>query len=250
MEQITIKIPDGWHEVSIAQYQEFLVELQNTSITDYKKIIKLLSILTDTDEVEFMNLPMEAIYQIDDKITFMDKQPTEQFRNIITINGREYGFQKNLNELTLGEWIDLEHYIVKGVMDNLHYIAAILYRPLIDKGDEYFDYTIKPYTEINLEANAKLFRYNVSIEEIFGISVFFYTTASVLMKPIISYLLKTNPTEMEARETLIILRDKIRNAEQKKKLTQLLENKDLKSGIGNYLSTLFVKEKYGDTIKS
>lgn len=135
-------------------------------------------------------------------------------------------------------------------MDNLHYIAAILYRPIIDKGDDYFDYTIKPYTDINLEGNAKLFRYNVSIEEIYGISVFFYTIASELMKPILTYLLSPNPTEMEARKLMMDLRDRIKNEEQKKKLTQLIENNDLKSGIGNYLSTIFVKEKSGDTMKS
>ena len=112
MEQITIKIPDGWHEVSIAQYQEFLDTLQiQEDIQPYKKIIKLLAILTDTDEVDFMKLPMDTIYEIDDKVGFMNNEPTQQFKNIITINGREYGFQKNLNELTLGEWIDLEHYI-------------------------------------------------------------------------------------------------------------------------------------------
>ena len=251
MEQITIKIPDGWHEVSIAQYQEFLDTLQiQEDIQPYKKIIKLLAILTDTDEVDFMKLPMDTIYEIDDKVGFMNDEPTQQFKNIITINGREYGFQKNLNELTLGEWIDLEHYITNDVMTNLHYIAAILYRPITKKGDDYFEYEIAPYTSINLEGNAKLFRYNASIEDIYGISVFFYTIANELLRPMIYFLRKMNPTEKETRMMLKKMRDRIKDAEQKKKLTRLLESNDLKSGIGSYLSTILPMEKSGVTMKS
>lgn len=248
-EQIKITIPTSWEDIKIGQFQEYMETLKNTEeLRPYKKIIKLLSVLTDTDEALYYRMPMDTIFEIHSKIDFLNIEPKGVFKNIIEINGKEYGFQKNMNELTLGEWIDLEHYVSQGVIENLHYLCAILYRPIIDKGDEYFDYTIKPYEEINLEGSSKLFKYNANIEDIYGISVFFYTIANELLEPMICY---SQPiTEMEMREKLTMMMNRIKNAEQQKKLKELLMNNDLKSGIGNYLSSIFATEKFGEIKKS
>jgi hypothetical protein len=240
-EQIKIIIPDSWKDITIGQFQEYIEVLETTKeIRPYKRIIQLLSVLTDTDEALFYKLPMDTIYEIQEKVGFMNTEPKGVFKNIIEVNGKEYGFQKNMNELTLGEWIDLEHYISDGVIKNLHYISAILYRPLLSKGDEYFDYEIKPYSDINLEGTAKLFKYNVSVDDIYGISVFFYTIANELLSPMICY---STTTEMEVREKLTMIMNRVKNEEQRKKLKELLMNNDLKNGIGNYLSTTFQMEK-------
>jgi hypothetical protein len=250
MEQITLTIPDSWKDITIAQFQEYLDVVNTTKdIRPYKRIIKLLSVLTDTDETLFYEMPMDTIHEINEKITFIQNEPKGVFQNIIKVNGVEYGFQKDMHQLTLGEWIDLEHYISKGTIENLHYISAILYRPIINKGDEYFDYEIKPYQDINLEGTAKLFKYNVNIDDIYGISVFFYTIANELLTPMIYYS-QEKMEETEARRRLTMIMNRTKDAEQRKKLKQLLMNKDLKSGIGNYLSSTFVKEKFGDTMKS
>lgn len=251
MEQITIKIPQGWDEITIGQYQEYMDVLKTTDERlPMKRMISLLSVLTDTDEAVYYKMSMDVIHEITESVGFMNEEPKGNFNRIITINGVEYGFQYNMNELTLGEWIDLEHYITNGVIENLHYIAAILYRPIINKGDEYFEYEIADYTTVKLEGTAKLFKYNVSVDDIYGISVFFYTIANELLMPMSSFLSKTNPTEEETRQTLTTLMGMVKDAGQKKKLMQLLKNNDLKSGIGSYLSTIFVKETSGDMKQS
>jgi uncharacterized protein YneF (UPF0154 family) len=251
MEQITITIPEGWNEIKIGQYQEYIEVLNNcTETRPYKKIISLLSVLTDTDEFDFYKMPMDTIYDINNSITFMNEEPKGVFNNIIVVNGIEYGFQKDMNQLTLGEWIDLEHYVVDGVMKNLHYITAILYRPILDKGDDYFDYTIAPYDSINLERNAKLFKYSVSIDDIYGISGFFLTIANELLTPMIYYLDNPTITEMEMRVMMTKMMKRVKDVEQKKKLMEVLENNDLSNGIGNYLSTIFAEGTFGDTKKS
>jgi len=251
MEQITITIPQGWNEITIGQYQEYVDVLNNSNeIRPYKKIISLLSVLTDTDEFDFYKMPMDTIYDINNSITFLNEEPKGVFNNIIVVDGVEYGFQKDMNQLTLGEWIDLEHYVVDGVMKNLHYITAILYRPIVDKGDDYFDYTIAPYDTINLERNAKLFKYSVSIDDIYGISGFFLIIANELLMPMIYYSHKPMITEMEMRMMLTKMMERIKDEEQKKKLRHLLENNDLKNGIGSYLSTIFAEGTFGDTKKS
>lgn len=249
MEQLTIKIPQSWAEITLGQYQEFYEMLKTpTETRPHKKIISLLSILTDVDEAYFYMMPMDTIHDINLSVDFMNDEPKGDFRNIINVNGREYGFNKDMHQLTLGEWIDLEHYITNGVIENLHYICAILYRPIVDKGDEYFDYTIKPYTEINLEGAAKLMKHKANIDDIYGIAGFFLTIANELLEPMICY--SPEITEMEMKTRLDKMINRIKDAGQKKKLIELRESKDIESGIGNYLSITFPKDKSGDMNKS
>lgn len=235
MEEIKITIPTSWSDVTISQFQEYLEVQKRTDIPEYKKIIMGLSVLTDEDETIFYKMPMNYLNTIQTEINYMADEPDINFKNIITVNGKDYGFQKDLHNLTLGEWIDLEHYTTNGdIIQNLHYIAAILYRPIIEKGDEYFDYKIKDYTEIQLENTAKLFQHKLSIQDIYGIAVFFCTIAGELINPMLIYLkeqMETNPKVMENWMQTIM---KIKEDEPRRMLIMLTEKLVSGNGIGNF----------------
>jgi hypothetical protein len=239
METLTLKIPDSWGDIKLSQYQEYIQYVkQNPDDRAFKMILNLISILTDTDIELFCRMPMDSIHQIHNNIKFMEEEPSSKFINIIEINGIRYGFQKDLHKLTLGEWIDMEHYIVNGdVIDNLHYITAILYRKVVREGDEYFDYEIEPYTDVQLEGRAKLFKYNVNIEQVYGIAVFFYLIVSELWDSITSY-----SREMTMEEKTMMILNRIKDTEVKKKLTQWLEKNQLESSTGNSYSTDYLTE--------
>ena len=239
METLTLKIPDSWENVTLGQYQEYTQYLQdNKDERQYKLVLNLLSILTDTDIEVFYKLPMSALYEIQSNIKFMQEELTPRFKNIIEVNGVKYGFQKDMHKLTLGEWIDMEHYILNSdVISNLHYITAILYRKIVKEGDEYFDYEIEPYTDIQLEGRANLFKYNVNLEEVYGIAVFFYLIVSELWNNITSY-----STEMTKEEMMMKIMNRIKDEELKKKLKQWLEINQLESSTGNSYSTDYLTE--------
>ena len=62
------------------------------------------------------------------------------------LDGVEYGFIPDLNELSFGEYIDLDTYL--GDWENIHTAMNVLYRPINSKkGDRY---TIQEY-----DVNAK-----------------------------------------------------------------------------------------------
>jgi hypothetical protein len=238
METLTLKIPDSWENVTLGQYQEYTQYLQdNQNERQYKIIINLLSILTDTDVEIFYKLPMDKLYEIQTYIKFMEEEPSPRFKNIVEIDGIKYGFQKDLHKLTLGEWIDIEHYMVNGdIINNLHYITAIFYRKVVKEGDEYFDYEIEPYTDIQLEGRAKLFKYNTKIVDVYGIVVFFYLIVKELWDSINSY------STMTMEEKVMELMKRARNPEAKKKLMQLHEKSLSKSLTGSSYSTNLVQE--------
>jgi hypothetical protein len=239
METLTLQIPSSWKDIKLGQYQEYIQYIQqNPNDKPYKMILNLLSILTDTDIEMFCRMPMNTIHELHQNIKFMEEEPTARFKNIIEIDGVRYGFQKDMHKLTLGEWIDIEHYIVNSdIIDNLHYITAILYRKVVKEGDEYFDYEIEPYTDIQLEGRAKLFKYNANIEDIYGIALFFYLIVSELWNNIISY----SPT-MTMEEKVMMIMERTQDIEAKKKLKELHEKSLSKSLTGNSYSTNLVEE--------
>ena len=189
---------------------------------------------------------MDSLYTIQKNIKFMEEEPTIKFKNIIEVDGVKYGFQKDLHNLTLGEWIDIEHYITNGNMiDNLHYLVAIFYRKVIKEGDEYFDYEIEPYNDIKLEGRAKLFQHNANVMDVYGISVFFYHIVSELMNSIHYF-----STEMTKEEKIKMMIKRLKNTEVRKKLTQLLEKNLLENGTGNFSYTDFQVEILQSMIES
>jgi hypothetical protein len=247
MEEIKLTIPDSWEDIRLGQYQEYVQYVEdNKDERPYKLIINLLSILTDTDSAIFYKMPMDSLYTIQKNIKFMEEEPTIKFKNIIEVDGVKYGFQKDLHNLTLGEWIDIEHYITNGNMiDNLHYLVAIFYRKVIKEGDEYFDYEIEPYNDIKLEGRAKLFQHNANVMDVYGISVFFYHIVSELMNSIHYF-----STEMTKEEKIKMMIKRLKNTEVRKKLTQLLEKNLLENGTGNFSYTDFQVEILQSMIES
>lgn len=122
--KIKITIPDY---VSVAQYQQ-LVDLDHLS--DLEKMIKYVSVLTDTDEEEVRTwdyLDTARIYK--DIIELLDIK--EQFHPIFEYEGQLFGFSNisENNKQSLGQYADLEN-LAKNPNKNLHEIVAALYLPI------------------------------------------------------------------------------------------------------------------------
>jgi hypothetical protein len=93
----------------------------------------------------------------------MENEPTLKFKNIIEVDGVRYGFQKDLHQLTLGEWIDVEHYVTNGsIINNLHYLDYLSLEHYCDKIKNefiiahtlyYFDTKIRVFNSKDIEYN-------------------------------------------------------------------------------------------------
>jgi len=245
-EEIKITIPTSWEEITIAQFQEYNEYIKNSEEKrPLTRLIQMLSILTDTDEEILFKLNYEVIDEIKNNMVFLEDEPNAIFKNIIEIQGKKYGFQKDLHALTLGEWIDIEHYVTNGdVIQNLHYIAAIFYRKLISEGDENFDYEIDSYNNVKLENQAKFFKYNMKIADMYGTVVFFYHIVTELWDNITSC-----STEMTQEQTMMKIISRVKDSEAKKKLMQWHENNQSENGIGNFYYSNLLKGVFMTTQK-
>jgi len=155
-----MKIPTGWHQISIEQYIE-INELQQTefdSLLDYE--IEILSILTNEEYNSFLDLDFDELNNIIDKIKWLKQQP----RTKIKQNIGEYSLI-NVDRLKLGEFIDLEFWFSENYVSNLPKICALFYRKT--KLNEWGERVFEPY-EFDIDVRKDEF-YSISVAEVYEI---------------------------------------------------------------------------------
>ena len=173
-------IPQHWDELTMKQYMGCMKILKDDSIKkELEKVVKILSVITEINEVDIYRLPVKNINTLGLKLTnFLGTKPNEELQHLVMIDDVEYGFHPKLSDMTFGEWIDIDNYINGGVDDNLHKIMSVLYRPVIAK-QKNGKYRIEPYEPSEEKQN--LIRDNLTVKEFNGVSVFFSNLGSELL---------------------------------------------------------------------
>lgn len=111
---------------------------------------------------------------------------TNALKDIIEIDGQKYGFHPNLEKLSLGEWIDIEVFIEKGIELNLHKIMATLYRPVISESSN--GYEIAKYEVTSARDRSDLFFKTMNAEQVNNALVFFCSLGAALFEIIPLFL--------------------------------------------------------------
>lgn len=113
------------HSLTLRKYLE-IIDLKpdnfDTQI-DYK--IEVVSIYLDKDSEEVESYQYSEINSVYDSILLPENINNKESKKILRINKRDLKLIP-FNNLTLGEWIDLEHYITKP--DTILETLAVLYR--------------------------------------------------------------------------------------------------------------------------
>ena len=126
---IRINIPTSLKDITLRQYKKYL-KLED-SVEDERFLnAKMIEIFCSVPLDKVMLLKVKDSTEISGIIsdTFEEKPSlVKRFE----LNGVEYGFQPQLDELTLGEYIDLDTFI--GDWDNMEKAMNVLYRPIIVK---------------------------------------------------------------------------------------------------------------------
>lgn len=117
-------------EVTVPDY---LTIDQYKRMNDYKlddnfgRLVHTVSVTTNKPISEVRKWPLDSLTQIaNDFATIADHK--NEFHSIIEWNGQLLGYAP-IHSSTLGEYIDLEN-LAKDFENNMHKIAAILYRPI------------------------------------------------------------------------------------------------------------------------
>jgi hypothetical protein len=155
-----LKLPKSWNDITVEQF----IELRSLNNEDFDSLfsyeIECLSILTDIDVDEFDDMEIDELSKIVKQVTFIKKQPSNIFKN--EINNLTY---IGLNDLKLGEFIDLEYYFANDYVKHLTYISSVLYRKT--KLSEWEEVVFEDYS-FNIEKRKEQFN-DLPITSVYGI---------------------------------------------------------------------------------
>jgi len=166
-------IIDNWGDVDLKSWGK-LIDEKNPSPT--KQAINTITALSDIPAKYVKALSMKHISTILEKVADIQASEETVLSDVITLGGKHYGFHPNLDELTIGEYADIESFIEQGFENNMPEIMAVLYRPIIDREGK--KYTIEAY-DGKIEERVKEIK-KMKAKDVQGALVFFWNFASVL----------------------------------------------------------------------
>ncbi len=211
--EVNLRIPTSLNEITLGQYQEF-VKLEQTlkDSTEVSIQLKMIEIFCSVPEAVVRSMKATDIAEICEIINTMfdtDNQLISKF----TLKGVDYGFIPELDNMSFGEYMDLDTFI--GDNDNLHRALNVLFRPIkLNKGSRYI---IEDY-EPNDSEVAKDFPLDV----VLGAIVFFYTLGKDLSTVMLNSLDKKN--EKDLAQYLISQQNMDGSIHSMQSLTEILQS--------------------------
>ena len=186
----TYNFIDKWSDVTLEKW----VQLINTK-TDRKidETIESIQHLSDMPKEIVRELSVYDVAAIAERLGKMQKEANSALQHMIVVDGVEYGFHPNLEDITIGEFADIEMFIKGGVENNMHKIAAVLYRPITEKVGS--AYTIEAYGDDVTIRSEQLKQ--MTAEQIQSSLVFFWSLGTMLLKIMPSYLMEQAVQKMK-----------------------------------------------------
>ena len=196
---IKLIVPDSLHEIELGQYQTYLASIENLDATEDAEQInrKLIETFCGLKPEQVNLLPLTSIESLLGVLSGAFSEEFELIRHF-ELDGVKFGFIPKLDEMSLGEYIDLESTF--GDWEKMHKAMAILYRVVnFEKGEKY---TINSY-ETNEELAEAMKMMPLSV--VMSCMVFFYHLGTELAQATLSYtqkVVKESSTTSQVREAL------------------------------------------------
>ena len=138
--KVEVYIPDTLSEITLDKYQRYL-KIQEDNTDENFLAIKMIEIFCGLRGDTIMAMKAKSIKDITLILTEMFNEKPQLVKEF-KLNGKTYGFIPKLEDMSFGEYIDLDTYI--GDMDNIHRAMNVLYRPIKQKYQD--KYLIEDYT--------------------------------------------------------------------------------------------------------
>ena len=185
--ELQINVPTSLNEINLKRYQAFIA-MQEKSNDEEFIAQKMIEIFCDITLKDIVKIKLTSLNELIGHFTnlFAEKpkfQPTFKIKNI------EFGFIPELEEITFGEYVDLDSSLNN--WQTFHKAMAVLYRPIkrrIGEKYEIEDYNPNPDTQ-------DLMRF-APLDVCIAASLFFWNLEKELLPVTLNYLekeIKKNP---------------------------------------------------------
>lgn len=177
--KIELTIPTSLNDIKLAQYQKFLSIAKDNEDGEFLQQ-KMVQIFCGIDLKDVASIRYKDVFDITNNINNLFTKEN-RFIQRFKMGGVEFGFIPNLDEMSTGEYMDLDTYITD--WDTMHNAMAVLYRPITNKlGNKY---QIEEYKGSVTYADVMK---HAPLDVVLGAMVFFYNLGNDLLKSTINYL--------------------------------------------------------------
>ena len=184
-----LNIPNKLSEITLKKYQKF-VKLNVKDADERFLQIKMIEIFCEVSHENVLKIKFADA----DRVTSILGEMFTEKPDLVTkfwLNGVEYGFIPDLDELSFGEYIDLDTYL--GDWENIHTAMNVLYRPITEnKGNRY---SIEEY---NVDTKDRLLE--MPLDAVISSVFFFYHLGkdlSVVMNRYLKEEMKKIPSQQK-----------------------------------------------------
>ena len=172
-----LSVPNNLSEISLGQYQKFH-KIQEQNDDPYFIQCKMIEIFCNLDALAVRKMKMNDAERVSNIINGMFEKKPPLIKSF-DIEDKEYSFIPDLNNISFGEYIDLDTNISD--WQNMHLAMNVLYRPVKEKrGDKYL---IEEYT---LDRKDEMVDMPMSV--VMGSIFFFFRLGMDLSKTMANYL--------------------------------------------------------------
>jgi hypothetical protein len=174
--KIKLTIPESYADITVSQYKKMLDTWEDNKGSE--AVQKVLEVFCGAEEGLVNRIHVEELNKITRELTWLFREPqlTDFYlHQSFVMDGVEYGFIPNMQELTVGEFADMETYMEKGMYENMQEMLAILYRPIVRKKMKLYEIETYNPSQIKVDAMGEC-KMDVAI----GAVVFFYRIAGQL----------------------------------------------------------------------
>ena len=175
--KVKVNIPNTLNEITLGQYQKYL-KIQDNNEDENFLAMKMIEIFCGLRGDTIYAMKAKSIKDITGVLTEMfNDKPTlvKKFK----MNNIEYGFIPMLEDMSFGEYVDLDTYI--GDFENIHRAMAVLYRPVKQTHKE--KYLIEDY----IAADNDIMK-DMPMDAVLSSILFFYHLGMDLSQAMMSYL--------------------------------------------------------------
>lgn len=191
--KIDIKIPETLNEITLYQYQRYEKLIKDNEPSEFvnQKTIEIFC------NIELKDVARIRLADTDDLLNhlagLLNQKP--QLNQTFKLGIYEFGFIPKLEDITSGEYIDLENYLTD--TQTFHKAMAVLFRPIKSKVKDL--YTIEDYE--SSEKYSEVLKY-MPLDIVLGCLVFFSTLTNDCVNGLMDYI-QSEVEQSEATKKLL-----------------------------------------------
>lgn len=194
--QFQLKVPATQSDIELHKYQKYAKIVQDAEGDLAEDFIraKILEIFCGITLKQAYELPLKELDGVVTHILGLMAEKAELQRRFTMTDpsGKtvEFGFMPNMDEMSLGEYIDLEKYISS--WEDMHKALAVMYRPIVAGKKEFYE--IESYEGSDKYSDIMK---DAPVTVALGAMVFFYHLGTDLLKTTMHYLRQQAAEELQ-----------------------------------------------------